>query len=195
MTRRYGERISRLVAEIPNGILIFFPQKRLMQNALSTWKRMGLMEGAGTPSLLGGKPVFVEGARAVENRQVVEAYKRAARNGRGAVLCGVFRGRNAEGSNFPYEEARGVILVGVPYADYSDPVVKAQIEYYNRKKRSLGERWYIMDAFRAANQAMGRGIRHRDDWCNFILMDHRYLTHQRLLSKWALANGVQEIPK
>jgi Rad3-related DNA helicase len=85
--------------------------------------------------------------------------------------------------------------VGVPYADYSDPVVQAQIDYYNRKQRSLGERWYIMDAFKAVNQAMGRGIRHRDDWCNFILMDRRYLTHQRLLSTWAVANGVQEVSK
>ena len=194
MTRRYGERISRLVAKVPNGVLIFFPQRRLMLDALSTWRGMGLMEEGRNHPLLGGKPVYVEGAWATENRRVVEAYKSAARTGRGAVLCGVFRGRNAEGSNFPYEEARAVILVGVPYADYSDPVVKAQIGYYNRKRRSLGERWYIMDAFRAANQAMGRGIRHRDDWCNFVLMDHRYQTHKHLISRWAMANGAQEIP-
>ena len=50
------------------------------------------------------------------------------------MLCGDFRGRNAEGANFPDEEARGVVLIGVPYADYSDPVVKAQIEYFNRKR-------------------------------------------------------------
>jgi len=123
----------------------------------------------------------------------VEEYKRAAETRRGAVLCGVFRGRNAEGSNFPYEQARGVFLIGVPYADYSDPVVKAQIDYFNRKNKGLGERWYVMDAFRAANQAMGRGIRHRDDWCNFILMDHRYGTHRRLITPWAVVNGIREI--
>lgn len=194
MTQQYGERISKLVAKIPNGVLIFFPQRKLMLDTLSTWGRMGLMGKRGSHPLLGGKHVFVEGARAAENRRVVEEYKKAARSERGAVLCGVFRGRNAEGSNFPYEEARGVFLVGVPYADYSDPVVKAQIGYYNRKRRNMGERWYVMDAFRAANQAMGRGIRHRDDWCNFILMDHRYQTHQSLISRWAVANGVQKFP-
>jgi Rad3-related DNA helicase len=108
-------------------------------------------------------------------------------------LCGVFRGRNAEGSNFPYEEARGVILVGVPFADYSDPVVKAQIGFFNRERRGMGKRWYAMDALRAANQALGRGIRHRDDWCNFILMDSRYQTYQKLISEWVVANGIQEI--
>jgi DNA repair helicase Rad3 len=193
MTSRIGERLSRLATKIPNGVLVFFPQRKLMLDALDSWRRTGLIKGNGSHRLLGSKPVFVEGVQAVENRKIVEEYKRAAKTDDGAVLCGVFRGRNAEGSNFPYEEARGVVLVGVPYADYSDPVVKAQIEYYNKRGMGLGEKWYVMDAFRAANQAMGRGIRHRDDWCNFILMDHRYQSHLNLISSWALVNGVQKL--
>ena len=193
MTRRYGARVSKLLAKIPNGVLVFFPQRKLLLKSLNYWRKVGIIEQVRGRSFLNGKPVFVEGARAVENRKVVEEYKRAARSERGAVLCGVFRGRNAEGSNFPYEEARGIVLVGVPYADYSDPVVKAQIGYFNSKRRGMGERWYAMDALRAANQAMGRGIRHRDDWCNFILMDRRYQTHQRLISKWIVANGIHKI--
>ncbi len=190
MIRRYGERISKVVSKIPNGVLIFFPQRKLMLESLNRWREAGIVKRTGARYFLGGKPVFVEGSRAIENRRIVEEYKRAAKGEDGAVLCGVFRGRNAEGSNFPYEEARGVILVGVPYADYSDPVVRSQIRYFDNKRRGMGERWYIMDAFRAANQAMGRGIRHRDDWCNFILMDIRYETHQKLISRWAVANGI-----
>ena len=85
-------------------------------------------------------------------------------------------------------------MVGVPYADYSNPIIKAQINYFNNKKRNLGKEWYIMDAFKAVNQAIGRGVRHRDDWCNFILMDKRYQSHLKLLSDWVLLNGVQLIP-
>jgi len=91
------------------------------------------------------------------------------------------------------EEARGIFLVGLPYADYHDPLVRAQIQYFNSKKPRLGELWYVMDAFRAANQAMGRGIRHIDDWCHFFLMDRRYGTHWRFISKWAVKNGVEEV--
>jgi Rad3-related DNA helicase len=50
-----------------------------------------------------------------------------------------------------------------------------------------------MDAFKAANQAIGRGIRHRDDWCRFILMDQRYRTQLNLLSGWVLTGDVQEV--
>ncbi len=193
MTIRYGEKIAGIVASIPNGVLIFFPQRGFMLNALGEWRRIGIVENGATSVLLGRKRVFVEGEDATENRRIVEEYKSMAES-EGAVLCCVFRGRNAEGSNFPDEQARGVILVGVPYADISDPVVKARIEYLNRKREGLGERWYVMDAFKATNQAIGRGIRHTEDWCQFILMDQRYKTHLKLLSSWAIAGGVNEIP-
>ena len=193
MIRNYGKKVSKLVNKIPNGVLVFFPQRKLMLESLSCWRKIGIIKQEGALPFLDRKPLFVEGAQAVENSETVEAYKRVAKSERGAVLFGVFRGRNAEGSNFPYDEARGVVLVGVPYADYGDPMVKAQIGYFNNKRRGMGERWYVMDAFRAVNQAIGRGIRHRDDWCNFILLDNRYEIHQNLISKWAVANGVQKI--
>jgi DNA excision repair protein ERCC-2 len=193
MIRQYGRNISKLVYNVPNGVLVFFPQKRFMLECLNAWRRIGLIKKIGIHTLFNGKRLFLEGASALENRKIVEEYKRNAKSDRGAVLCGVFRGRNAEGSNFPYEEARGVLLIGVPYADYSDPVVRAQIDYFNSKRRSMGKRWYIMDAFRAANQAMGRGIRHLDDWCNFILMDKRYGKNINFISKWAVANNIETI--
>jgi len=190
MKLQYGEKVAKTVASIPHGILIFFPQRRFMMNAIEGWRGRGIVEQRGALTFLGGKRLFVEGSTAVDNRRVVEEYKMIAED-QGAVLCCVFRGRNAEGSNFPDEQARGVILVGVPYADFSDPVVKAQIDYLNHKQKGLGDQWYVMDAFKAANQAIGRGIRHRDDWCHFILMDQRYKTYHRLLSNWVLAGGVE----
>ena len=192
MMSRYGEKITGTVASIPNGVLVFFPQRGFMLKALDQWRRVGIVEQEAESMFLGGKRLFVEGEDAAENRRIVEEYKRMA-EGEGAVLCCVFRGRNAEGSNFPDEQARGIVLVGVPYADISDPVVTARIEYLNRKEQSLGERWYVMDAFKAANQAIGRGIRHREDWCSFILMDQRYKTHLKLLSSWVLSGGSKEI--
>jgi regulator of telomere elongation helicase 1 len=190
----YGQRLHKLLYEIPNGVLVFFPQRKFMLDNLNLWKRCRIIKKMNGQLFLGGKKIFIEGSKASDNRRIVDDYKKTIRKGRGSVLFCVFRGRNAEGSNFPYEMSMGVILVGVPYADYSDPLVKAQIKYFNNKKKSMGERWYTLDAFRAANQALGRGIRHRDDWCNFILMDHRYLNHKKFLSEWTISNGIQTIP-
>jgi len=193
MIRLYGERISSLVPQVPNGVLIFFPQRGLMLEALKRWIDNGFVRKVSGKLYLDQKEVFVEGERAAQNTKIVDNYKKAAKNADGAILFAVFRGRNAEGSNFPYEEARGIFLVGLPYADYRDPVVKAQIQYFDSRSPSLGERWYLMDAFRAANQAMGRGIRHVDDWCNFFLMDRRYASYWRFISKWARENGIERL--
>lgn len=193
MLKKYGERISKLIKNVPNGALIFFPQRKLLNEALQLWRRNSFIKRQDKNLFMGNKKVFVEGTRASENSQIVDEYKKTAHTEKGAVLFAVFRGRNAEGSNFPYEEARGIFNIGVPYADYHDPLVKVQIEYFNKKKLRLGELWYMMDAFRAANQAMGRGIRHRDDWCHFYLMDRRYATHAEFISKWAVKNGIEEV--
>ena len=193
MLRTYGERVSKLVKNVPNGVLIFFPQRELMKQALDIWLRNGFIEKRKDRLFMSGKRIFEEGRSVRENAQIVNEYKKAAKTKEGAILLAVFRGRNSEGSNFPYEEARGIFNIGLPYADYKDPVVKAQIKYLNKQKPGLGNLWYVMDAFRAANQALGRGIRHRDDWCHFFLMDKRYASHRRFISSWILINGMERI--
>ena len=189
MILRIGHRIASEIEGVSNGALIFFPQRRFMHTCLDAWGVTGVVETRKGRLYLGGKTLFVEGASARSNRETVTRYKTSAVTPEGAVLCCVFRGRNSEGSNFPGPQARGIFLVGVPYANYGDPLVRAQIGYYNRRDEGLGHRWYTMDAFRAANQAIGRGIRGIDDWCHYWLLDRRYAERIQLISKWALGYG------
>ena len=189
MILRIGERMASEIEGVSNGALIFFPQRGFMHACLDAWGVNGVIETRRGRLYLGGKPLFIEGASASSNRSVVTRYKGSAVTPEGAVLCCVFRGRNAEGSNFPGAQARGIFLVGVPYANYGDPLVRAQIGYYDRRDEGLGRRWYTMDAFRAANQALGRGIRGIDDWCHYWLLDRRYAERIQLISQWALGSG------
>ena len=186
MILQVGESLTTDVAGVPNGVLLFFTQRLFMSRCLDVWGTHGIIRARGSRFYLGEKILFVEGVDAERNREIVERYKEEAVGLKGAVLCCVFRGRNAEGSNFPDEEARGIFLVGVPYANYQEPLVRAQISYFNGLSSGLGQRWYLMDAFRAANQALGRGIRSKNDWCHYWLLDRRYAEHINLISKWAL---------
>ncbi|KAF7656533.1 hypothetical protein LDENG_00039990 [Lucifuga dentata] len=58
------------------------------------------------------------------------------------------------------------------------------------KTRGLlpGHRWYEIQAYRALNQALGRCIRHRNDWGALILVDDRFRNNPNKyitgLSKW-----------
>ncbi len=202
VTTAYRERtqemilsIGRAVAEhlerVPQGALIFFTQRGFMSHCLDVWGAEGVIKARGGRLYLGEKQLFREGRDARRNREVVERYKRMAVSVGGAVLCCVFRGRNSEGSNFPDDQARGIFLVGVPYASYGDPLVRAQISYFDRQRRGLGRRWYTMDAFRAANQSLGRGMRGRDDWCHYWLLDRRYAENLGLISRWAQGRGAE----
>ena len=189
MMLRIGEIVANGLEKVPSGALVFFPQRELMGRCLDAWGVNGVVKVRGGTLHLGGKQLFREGADARQNEAVLERYRAAALTPPGAVLACVFRGRNSEGSNFPDEQARGIFLVGVPYANYGDPVVRAQIAYYDRGRGGMGQRWYTMDAFRAANQALGRGIRSREDWCHYWLLDARYAANLDLISAWAKGRG------
>ena len=191
MMARIGEIIAGELDDVKQGALVFFTQRGFMNKCLDVWAGRGALKAHGGRLLLAGKQLFREGRDALQNRDVVARYKRMAVAVGGAVLCCVFRGRNSEGSNFPCDQAQAIILVGVPYANYGDPLVRAQIRYYNRLSGGLGNRWYTMDAYRAANQSLGRGVRGRDDWCHFLLLDRRYAENLGLISRWAQGAGAE----
>lgn len=86
----------------------------------------------------------------------------------GALLLAVCRGKISEGINFSDQYARGVLVVGIPYPNLRDSKVILKKEFndknYYSKKLLSGNEWYSQQAFRALNQALGRCIRHIDDY-------------------------------
>lgn len=47
-----------------------------------------------------------------------------------------------------------------------------------------GQAWYRLDAIRAVNQAIGRVIRHKDDYGAILLCDSRFKQNTANISKW-----------
>jgi Rad3-related DNA helicase len=116
----------------------------------------------------------------------------------------VCRGRLSEGYDFSDGLCRGVIIVGLPYVSVADERVKLKRSYMDERCATLrkcsnaeggsgkavdainGAQWYQQSAFRAINQALGRLIRHKDDFGAVILMDSRFeeASNQAGISKW-----------
>jgi Fanconi anemia group J protein len=103
---------------------------------------------------------------------------------RGAVLLAVCRGKISEGIDFADANARGVIVVGIPYPNLKDKRVELKRKYNDEHSGKsngsdptgvlTGDRWYSQQAFRALNQAVGRCLRHRNDHGAVLLVDARY---------------------
>ena len=111
------------------------------------------------------------------------------------MLMAVCRGKMSEGIDFADRHGRAVIVTGIPFPAYYDPRVVLKRSFMDElvpQARSegrtpvTGEQWYLQQAARAVNQAIGRVIRHRKDYGVILLCDERFAgwTNQSLLSKW-----------
>lgn len=118
----------------------------------------------------------------------MEAYYETVYEGeqKGAVMMGVCRGRMSEGLDFSDNAARMVVIVGIPFPQAYDPKVLLKKHYLDTKKSTKAVRmqtsivhingweWYNLQASKAVNQAIGRVIRHVQDYGSILLLDQRY---------------------
>ncbi|XP_068645510.1 uncharacterized protein [Aristolochia californica] len=106
-----------------------------------------------------------------------------------AAFLAVCRGKVSEGIDFSDDNARVVVVVGIPFPNINDIQVVLKKKYNDKYKmtRNLlsGSQWYCYQAFRALNQAIGRCIRHRLDYGAIILLDERFKEENTAyISKW-----------
>ena len=114
----------------------------------------------------------------------------------GAIFFAVFRGKISEGIDFSDEYCRGVINIGIPFANVKDQQVQLKRDYNSERSAEAkrlglhpvldGNSWFNLRAYRALNQAIGRCIRHRNDYGVVVLLDDRFNDEKIRphLSKW-----------
>ena len=92
----------------------------------------------------------------VEKKIALDAYM--------SKLNGILIGPTLiEGLNFPDNMCRFQICIKVPYAYLGSEYVK--------KKMKLIDGWYEYDVLNKIHQGIGRGVRHKDDWCETYILD------------------------
>ena len=89
-----------------------------------------------------------------------------------------------------------MIIIGIPFPNVKDLVVGLKKAHQDLSRSRApknastlplsGQEWYQQQAYRALNQALGRVIRHRNDYGAIILLDHRFGQQNVIdqLSKW-----------
>ncbi|CAM0953084.1 unnamed protein product [Alopecurus aequalis] len=215
-----GASIEEICRIVPGGALVFFPSYKLLDKLKVRWSQTGQWA-----RLNAQKPVFVEprgsteelepvlngyynailgkvplkkgrgGAKQIVKNRVTKNSSQESAKG-GAAFLAVCRGKVSEGIDFSDDNARVVVIVGIPFPNAHDVQVKLKKRYndsYKSSKNLLsGSEWYCHQAFRALNQAAGRCIRHKFDYGGIILIDERYQEERNLvhISKW-LKNSIK----
>lgn len=152
------------------GTLVFFPSYRIVEKIRGCFLTF-------SASLTNGSipAVFFERAGEPVDK-LMEAYALTLGSSR-CILCASAGARVSEGLDFKDDLCRRLVVVGIPFPNLGDPIVR-------EKHRQNGEQFLLDHAFTLVNQCMGRGIRHKDDWCSFILFDSRFAEHTEKLSSW-----------
>ena len=176
--------IKTMASVTPNGMLVFFPSYVLMEKAQQTWGISGMWKAINAV-----KPIFTEPRDEEKFDECMSNYNAAAAVGAGAVLMAVLRGKVSEGLDFKDHNGRAVLVVGIPFPPFVDPrvVLKKQYLDTSRTKENelvTGQEWYNIEAIRAVNQAIGRVIRHKNDYGAIFLCDQRFVNYKHGLSAW-----------
>ncbi|XP_011100424.1 Fanconi anemia group J protein [Sesamum indicum] len=212
-----GLSLEEICKIVPGGCLVFFPSYKLLDKVSTRWQETGqwsrlnaqksfFVEPRGSTQdsfervLKGYYNSIRQGRRQVSGRKIrgkklgltngnmVESQKDSKKDG--AAFLAVCRGKVSEGMDFSDDNARAVVIVGIPFPNSYDIRVAQKKKFndtYELSKNLLsGNEWYCQQAFRALNQATGRCIRHRFDYGAIIFLDERFHKdrNRAYISKW-----------
>ncbi|XP_076361576.1 regulator of telomere elongation helicase 1 isoform X2 [Tachypleus tridentatus] len=187
--KKYIQSLGRTILNfsriIPDGLLVFFPSYSVLKQCNEHWEESGLWQ-----SMCAVKPIFIEPQGKDAFQESIEQFynKIYAPESRGASFFAVCRGKVSEGLDFSDRNARAVIITGLPFLPFLDPRVKLKMSYLDEEQNNKGlsgNEWYMQQASRAVNQAVGRVIRHRNDYGAVLLCDNRF-AEKRINSQLSL---------
>ncbi|PZC79394.1 hypothetical protein B5X24_HaOG216389 [Helicoverpa armigera] len=171
-----GRTILSFCRVVPDGLLVFFPSYPIMTKCQEMWQNEGIWS-----SINNIKPIFVEPQRKDTFNAIISDYysKISDPSTKGACFMAVCRGKVSEGLDFADMNGRAVIITGLPFPPLKDPRIilkKKYLEELRTKDKQFlsGDEWYSLEATRAVNQAIGRVIRHQNDYGAILLCDSRF---------------------
>lgn len=190
--KEMGVTIRTIANFTPNGLLIFFPSYSLIDHFIEKWKEMDLWS-----SIDNIKPIYVEPRDQNNFEKCISEYYKTVKNSQGAILIAVLRGKVSEGLNFKDVNGRTVIIAGIPFPPLHEPKVKLKMDYVKATRGTqtnscrggnvlspAEQAWINNEAMQSVNQAIGRVIRHVNDFGAIFLCDQRFHKYKPDLSKW-----------
>ncbi|KAG0181117.1 DNA-dependent ATPase of the nucleotide excision repair factor 4 complex [Apophysomyces sp. BC1034] len=181
VVRNFGQIMVEFSKIVPDGVVCFFPSYLYMEQIVSMWNDMGILNEAWKHKL-----IFVETPDAAETSIALANYRKACDNGRGAILLSVARGKVSEGIDFDHNYGRAVVMFGIPYQYTESRILKARLEYLRDNHHIRENDFLTFDAMRHAAQCVGRVLRGKTDYGLMVFADKRFARADKRakLPKW-----------
>jgi regulator of telomere elongation helicase 1 len=209
-----GSAIRNVAKLVPDGLLVFFPSYAVMQDCVTFWKSAnggsawssicGLKHTVvedRNPALLSAQMKEYDEAIkagkgaaffAVCRGKVSEGLDFSDAHGRAVIVTGlpfppktdakvVLKQRYLDEALHKTRLAR--LLPASASSSASSAAMAARAAVASAEGLT-GQAWYVQQASRAVNQAIGRVIRHRNDWGAILLFDERFVSAHSQLSAW-----------
>jgi chromosome transmission fidelity protein 1 len=182
-----GEVASAIVGLceiVPDGVIVFFTSFAYMEVFYKFLVRTGFLD-----QIASHKFLLRETKETRELEKIMRTFRAHIDQSQGAILFAVVNGKLSEGINFADRYCRGVMVVGMPFADPTDTVLKERMRFFDGLAASgqstcNGQQFYLNLCMRAVNQSIGRSFRNVNDYATVILFDRRYEQHAQLLPAW-----------
>ncbi|KAI8641897.1 helicase C-terminal domain-containing protein [Parasitella parasitica] len=195
-----GISIANLSNVIPDGIVCFFPSFTYLDQVYERWATAD--NGKILTQIEKRKKVFKEPRESNQVENTLRDYAlqiSTPDKTMGALLLCVVNGKMSEGINFSDTLGRGVIMIGLPFANRGSVELIEKMKYaqqYSKGKSNAGAEYYENLCMRGVNQSIGRAIRHRGDYAAIILLDKRYATPRigKKLPRW-IGEHVEHVDK
>lgn len=184
--KQLGYALQACVRGVVGGTLVFFPSYKYMAQVLDSWKADGTEAELKSSTHRDPRDLFVEPLRQQDCNAVIKKYRDSCDAGRSPILFVICRGKLAEGIDFSNNYCRCALVISLPYPNISDPLLKAKMDWLDKHSVLKGGDWYSVHAYRSVNQALGRVLRHKDDYGCMFLLDQRYSIEmsRKQLSGW-----------
>jgi DNA excision repair protein ERCC-2 len=170
-----GSTLADAVRVTPGNVLAFFPSygeaERYHDRLRDDIDATAYLDEAGTR------------AEALRERFVAD--------GNGVLFTSVW-GTLAEGVSFDGDDARAVVVVGVPYPHLNERVEAVEAAYdraYADGERSGWDYAVGIPTVRKTRQALGRVVRSPDDFGVRVLLDRRYTRESRDMGRYGVRDA------
>jgi DNA excision repair protein ERCC-2 len=169
VSKNYGELLVELARIVPDGIVVFFPSYSYMEEIVTEWNKLALIE-----DLLKYKLLFIETKDQAQTSLALQNYKNAIERGRGGIFLCVARGKVAEGVDFKNHLGRCALVIGIPFQYTKSRALMCRTEFLEKNFGILQKQFIVFDAMRQTAQCLGRVVRGKMDYGIMILADRRY---------------------